>query len=334
MLNSAFAEARAAAARLPARCLAAAALLVSIAPQLNAQDAPALNTEQVRRELDKLEADRTQASSARLARQLAALKPGAEGGSASARLYQEAVEAVDFQGRREPGQTPAEWRKANADLLRSAALQQAVQFHVRYLILGLQYAAELRRGGDPDLANTSWDYSRDLAAALLQKDLANPPGPARDLLFKPASQGVFARWLVLEDWLPSGDAWEGAPGNLAGILEKNVRPHWRKTSDPRLIGTWDLQLEFEAARITEKGLDTAADRFNNHDRPRLLFARARDRAAIGQPNRAVADVMQLLRDYPVHPDAAKWTEFVRTQLPPAPADPGATPSSASTPGPA
>lgn len=308
--------------------LVASVASVAFPAALSGQDAPALNPEQVRRELDKLADERTKAASSRLARQTAALKPGTEGGSAAARLYQEAVEAVEIQGRRESSQSVAEWRKKNADLLRSNSLQQAVEFHTRYLVLGLQYAADLRSGRTPDMATPSWDYARDLAAALQQKDLVNPPGPARDLLFKPAAAGIFSRWLVLEDWLPPGNAWETSPGNLAGILERNVRPQWRATLNPQIIATWDLQLEVEAAQATERQVTSAADRFNNHDRPRLLFARARDRVAIGQPNRAVAEVMQLLRDYPTHPDAAEWTEFVRSQLPRMP-PPDGTPAAES-----
>jgi hypothetical protein len=289
--------------------------MVAAPLQLPAQDAPAFNPDQVLRDLEKIEKDRTQTASARLAESIGILKPATQGGSASSKAYEEAIEAMELQGRRDSGQAAADWRKKNADLLRSGQLQRAVQLHTRYLLLGLQHAADRRRDTASNLASPSWAYARDLAAALLENDLANPPPAARDLLFKPVSAGVFVRWLVLEDWLPPGDSWEASAGNLAGILEKNVRPHWRATTNPQLIETWDLQLEFEAAQATDKQVASAADRFNNHDRPRLLFARAADRAAIGQPNRAVNDVMQLLRDYPANPDAAEWAGFVRRQLP-------------------
>ncbi|MBE2181464.1 MAG: hypothetical protein IAE97_13435, partial [Chthoniobacterales bacterium] len=144
-----------------------------------------------------------------------------------------------------------------------------------------------------------------------------------DLLFKPVSEGVFARWLALEDCLPAGDAWESQPGNLAGILEKNVRPSWRKARNPQIIATWDLQMNFEAAKATATQLTSAADRFNNLDRPKLLFGRARDRHQVGQPNRAIMEVMQLLREYPAHPETAEWSAFVRRALAAAPSSPEA-----------
>ncbi|MCX7869475.1 MAG: hypothetical protein N2322_05930, partial [Terrimicrobiaceae bacterium] len=86
-------------------------------------------------------------------------------------------------------------------------------------------------------------------------------------------EGVVARWLQLGPRLPRGDEWEPAAGNLAGILERNVRVPLRKEADAGLLEAYDLQLRFEAERVSGGRLAHEAQEYNTVRRPRLQFQR-------------------------------------------------------------
>ncbi|MBE2180403.1 MAG: hypothetical protein IAE97_08020, partial [Chthoniobacterales bacterium] len=152
--------------------LTVGSVFFSCTPLLRAsEDAQPPNAPQLLQELDSLEKQQSSAVAARLLSQANILRPALEGGSTSSKLYQEALEAVESRGRRDTGQTAADWRKKNADFLRSGQLQTAVQLHVRYLLLGLQGAGSPRNGGEWDSAGQSWAYAQELAETLQEKDL-------------------------------------------------------------------------------------------------------------------------------------------------------------------
>jgi len=264
-------------------------------------DAPPIDPASALADLAKLEQTHTQTETTRRREALAALQQAAGNGNAATRLYEKAVEGT--------GQTAmADWRKKNADLLRSKTFQEAVQLHLRYLVLSLERGRtdEASRWVDPSLR-----YARELAGLLTDKNFRAAPGPARDLLFKPQTDGVFTRWLRLGPLLPPGDQWEPVPGNLAGVLEKNVRIPWRAAGDPRLDTAWQLELETGAALADADSSERAAEDFNTRTAPTLLYRRATDRAATGQPNRAAADLLALARQHPGHPDFPTWAAALR-----------------------
>jgi hypothetical protein len=277
-------------------------LFIITAPWARAQnDRPPLDAAMTLADLAKLEEANKRATEARRKEAVSALRQAASSLGASARLYETAIEAA--------GQTAmADWRKKNADLLRSKTFQEAVQLHLRYLVLSLERGRtdEASRWVDPSLR-----YARELAGLLTDKNFRAAPGPARDLLFKPQTDGVFTRWLRLGPLLPPGDQWEPVPGNLAGVLEKNVRIPWRAAGDPRLDTAWQLELETGAALADADSSERAAEDFNTRTAPTLLYRRATDRAATGQPNRAAADLLALARQHPGHPDFPTWAATLR-----------------------
>jgi hypothetical protein len=235
---------------------------------------------------------------------MSAIRQATATGVAAARLYEEAVEAngePDFAG----------WKKKNADLLRSKPFQQALQLQLRYLLLSLE------RGQSEDAARwsePSLQYARDLARLQIGKDFREGPGPAREILGKPLGESPFVRWMLLGPLLPPATAWEQVPGNLAGVLEKNVRTPWRQAGDARLDATWQLELETGAALATADGSDRVTEEFNTRTAPALQFRCARDRMLTGQPNRAAADILDLARKHPGHPDFPQWAATLREML--------------------
>jgi hypothetical protein len=287
------------------RTLLAAALLLLPTGALQAQgDQPPIDAAAALADLDRLEKANRDAGDQFRQKAVETLRQGAAGGSAAARLYEEAVAGT--------GQADmSDWKKNNADLLRDKTFQEAVQMHLRYLLLSLE------RGSSEDparWAEPSMQYARDLARLLTDKDVGRAPGQARELLAKPVADGPFARWLRLAPLLPVAAVWEQVPGNLAGILEKNVRAPWRTAADPRIDTAWQLELEAGAALADADGTDRAIEEFNTRTAPTLLYRRATDRAATGQPNRATADILEVARRHPSHPDFPQWAAKLREML--------------------
>lgn len=295
----------------------ALALLACCLPTLGAQpvqDAAPLDANQVLRELEAAQAKQQQLTQGRRQQTTKVLQEALGPGTASANLYEEAVRATQFAGRAKESSDFSAWSKKNADLLRSPEMREAIQFHIRYLLLSL------RRAEDPgtDLAGESLQYAADLAGAMAKHPANRPPREAAELLGKPVSEGVFARWLLLDGRLPDPKLWEPSAGNLPGILEKNVRAPWRKQRNPELLRTWEIQIGLLNASAQDSSNNVESERIATLALPSALFARANDRVLLGQPNRAAAEILQIVRSHPAHPDWPAWVARLKELVQPAP----------------
>ena len=289
--------------------LAFAAL--TLCPSLYAlQDAVAPNADSILRELEAIEQKQKQSKSAAKNTILTQLQSAAASGSAAASFYTDAVEQVQFQGQKGKVEAFTDWKKKNSDLLRSKPMQTALLLYMRYAALAVQ-----RKGIEKPatLAPASLSYINELVAAddSFQESF---PDEAKNLLNKPLGQSVIAQWIELGEWLPADNAFELTPGNITGIFDKNIRPFLREAKDPQLIATWDLQMKIEADRITTGRSEHKAEQFNTVTRPKLLFLRAKDMKEIGQPNRALAEMLALVRQNPEHPDFPSWVKEIRDSV--------------------
>jgi len=284
----------------------ALALLFVAGASIKAQsDGPPVEATSALEDLLKLEMTYERSTDALRKSAVSTLAQAASGPSPAGRLYEKAIEAAssdDF----------VEWKKRNADLLRSKLFQEAAQMHLRYLVLSLERGPADR--GRERWAEPSLRYARDLAALLTGKDFGSTPKPGQELLREPLARSPFTRWLQLGPLLPPEATWEQVPGNLAGILEKNVRAPWLSISDPRTDLAWQLEVETGVALANADGSERAAENFNQGTAPTLIFRRALDRAATGQPNRAAADILGLARRHPSHPDFPQWAAKLREML--------------------
>jgi hypothetical protein len=304
--------------------LAAALAIPTLVAQ---QDATLQNPDAILRELESIEQKQTQTKNSTRTAILGQLQTSAASGPAAAAYYTQAVEAVQFEGQKGKAEAFSDWKKNNSDLLRSKPMQTALVLYLRYAALAVQ-----RKEMDkPEtLVPASFQYINDLIAAdSVFKD--GFPDEARGLLAKPLDASVIAQWLRLGDWLPGDQDFCKTAGDVTGILDKNIRPYLRKAKDPRLLETWDLQMKIEADRISTGRSEHKADRFNNVTAPKLRFQKAQDMIAIGQPNRAVIEMVALVRAHPDHPEFPKWIETIRgTVKPVATVPPTPTPSPAET----
>lgn len=274
-------------------------------------DAPALKIDQILKELDLLELKRKAALRSSKTQAMSKLQAASQSGPAAIRLYEDAVEKIQFDGRLQKGQTFQDWQEKNADLLGSREMESAATLQIRYLILSIQ-RGEAEKGDA--LVNPSLAYLRDLEKFLLEQSKKGPlPPDAKKLLDSPINDSLIAKSMFLSPLLPKTN-WENNPGHFAGILEKNIRPHLIESKSPSLIQTWDLQIKFEEERIANGRVDNEIETFRMITEPTLQFARANARYQIGQINIAANEILSLIRNNPAHPDFDKWTARLREIL--------------------
>ena len=297
----------------------ASGVFLSLAPlHAQQQDVAPPNVETLLKEIDALELKQKQGKQSARNALISQIQSASLNGAAAANLYTQAIEEVQFKGKKDKVEAFTAWKKAHADLLRSKEMQTALLLHLKYLLMALQ-RKDLEKPATQ--LPSVMAYVKDLVAS--EEDFANQK-PQNDetkaLLNKPLNQSIFSQWLRLGEWLPNEKTWEMQPGNVAGILEKNVRTILREQKDPQLIGTWDLEMQFEADRITTGRSEYQADQFNAVTRPRMQFKQALDLVTIGQPNRALTEMIKLVRENPGHQDFPVWVGKIRELVKPARAE--------------
>ena len=276
------------------------------------KDAPAPDPGATLKEIDALEQKQKLGKLTGRNAVIGQIQAVASSGSAAASFYAQAVEEVQFKGKKSAGETYAAWRKSRAELLRSKEMQTALLMHLKYLLLSFQ-RKDLEK--PETLLPAVNAYLSDLIAC--EPIFSGAPEEARGLLDKSIGQSVFAEWLQFGEWLPDEQAWESKPGDIPGILEKNLRSIMREKKDPQLIQTWDLEMRLAADKITAGRSAHRIDQFNAVTRPRLQFKQAQDMIVIGQPNRGLAAMIGLARTNPWHPDFAVWVARIRELVKPA-----------------
>ena len=288
------------------------------------QDVAPPNVDSILKEIEALELKQKQGKISERNALFGAIQSASASGPAAANFYTQAVEEVNFKGKKDKVEAFIAWKKSHSDLLRSKEMQTALLLHLKYLMLALQ-RKELEKPATQLPAVMAY-VNELIACDDLFADQKPPTDETRSLLDKPLNQSVFAQWLRLGEWLPDDKTWESRPGNVFGILEKNVRSVMRNTKDPQLVQTWDLEMKIEAARITAGRSDHQADQFNAVNRPRLQFKQAQDMIVVGQPNRALAEMITLVRTSPSHPDFPIWVGKIRELITPASAQTSPAPA--------
>jgi len=244
-------------------------------------------------------------------------------------FYQDAVAATQFGSKDSPGFQ--QWMSKEADNLHSDAMQNAARLHINYLILSIQrslgattrqleqpllnHIAALTAAGARDSA-IQLDHDKATAA----KDAAgkNPPSRNRkpsanheplfrdqDLITQDITSSIFVKWYGVSQMLAGLKDWETVPGNIEGMYESTLLPYFRQIKDPRVIAYWDDKIQQESLRANAR-VAFKLDQFNNVRRPQLLWRKAVDTVAIGQRNRGMGEMLELIKNTPNHPDLPDW----------------------------
>ncbi len=104
--------------------------------------------------------------------------------------------------------------------------------------------------------------------------------------------------------------WEFVPGNIEGIYGSIILPEFRASKDPRLLEYWDLRIKLETERVTEAKLDVEQRDWAQIKRPNLLWSRAQDVLLLGQKNRAITEMFNLVKTHPQHPNVTGWISAI------------------------
>ena len=307
-----------------------------------AQDLPPpQNTTEILRELDRVDQGAKLKEDNRRSAAITQIQAAANSGPAAVDLYLRSLENTKYL---ESHQDYVDWSRKNQELLHSISFQSAAQLQMRYLAMALQrnekhdayaqipeclsYLETL--SAQKSLRTQSQDNSSDNNASAKQgqnktaktSSTDKPYPEALTLINQPVEKSTVVQWFQISDLLPEKN-FEHASGNYQSIMEKNIRGPLRAKNDPRIIQTWDLQIAQETALATDSNSRQQANAFNQTRLPDLLFRKAKDTAVIGQPNRALGQVMVLVRNYPENPSAQDWIDAARGLLTNPPATPPA-----------
>jgi hypothetical protein len=329
----------------------ACALLLHPVCRLTAQDIPPpQNKPALLQELDKIASGSDALTQKRRAEAISRLQTGSSSGSAAVELYVSAMENTKY---RDNHQDFIDWRQKKQNELHHTSFQNAAQLQLRYILLGLQRSTQktalmqvpefleyLNSLASLHFLEEGFAPTRTQKGARGAVQAPSPPSDkvipeALSLIRQPATKSSVVEWLQIDDLLPGKD-FESSAGNFEGILEKNVKTPLRGTNDTRLPGAWDFQITTEAAVANAANSQQQTETFRNERLPELIFGKLKDTAAIGQPNRALTEMMTLIRTYPSNSSVDVWITTARgllTNRPAAPT-PAATPQPATTNAPA
>lgn len=285
--------------------------LFAVAP-LSAQNPGQLaNADQIK-QLDQLaETCRAKLQTKRFFAQSEAQAASASG-LASVSFYLKALAGTRY---RDNPQGFSDWKRKNEGIITSMPFQTAAMLQLRYLVLAL------KRSDSTDAyaqVPEYFSYLNSLAAAFPSTVIGTKSGrngvakqvqEALALLGQPISKTSVAQWLDVASLMPSSD-FEQVPGNYAGIMEKNVRGPLRDRKDPRLIATWDAQINLESKLAQQQD----ADSYRRKRYPSLVIDRAEDLVLVGQKDKAIGEVITLIKGNPDNPSAMQWIQSARQML--------------------
>ena len=296
--------------------------LILAARIVSAQDGPAVDPKSMLillKDLKMKHAEAIKSQSRKVIQELSAAtaSPGAAIG-----LYTEAKKATTFAGRDHAQALFIEWKEGKRgkdgralgeswEQLKSPDMQNAVLFHLRYLVLSLQ------RAGGMTLPQILPDLIR-FAEQLALPD--NSTVRHHELLKRSIHESIFVKWYGIDHSLAGlvnadeGEDWEMVPGNVDSIWQKTILPYFRANKDPRLITYWDRKIKEEVAAMSDAEKAFDVDQFNNVVKPNLLWMRAEDMMAIGLRNRGLTEMFAIMKGWPDHPEAARRISKLETVL--------------------
>ena len=212
------------------------------------------------------------------------------------KAWEQAVFAVEIQGKGNEGSRIVEWRKQNTDLMRDRAFATALRLQLTYLIMTWQHSMGAKT---KDQLPALYDYTNQLTAnfdALWSLKMTD----------KTVNELVFVKYYQIGPYINGLADWETQLFNADAIYNKTILPELRKSKDPRLLAYWDNKIQTEAARFEQKSNGLAVNKFNMIRRPTLLWSRAEDELLLGDQPRAVADMLAIIKSHADHPDFDKW----------------------------
>jgi hypothetical protein len=312
----------------PSRTLLFGLLAAPLLAYSQASDAPPVDIHAVLQQLNNLQYGHDSSKKAYLAQVREKIEQPLSGNGSPSGFVIECIRKVQFEGRPGGLNDFTQWRKNNNDLSSDHSFKVACDLHLRYLALTLQRAIV---GSPEPLENDVWTYlqtlnkAQDVLARVRREGGNTQPsksnsapkdaqGYADEMINSSVEGGLVGQAYNLTGQLGDLDSWSMSPGDFSGIIEGDLRAPLRKKKDPRLLDTWDFEIEYLGSLVKAKGDKAQVEDFEKITYPRLLWKKAQDAQLIGMPNRALSMMMSLVQKYPSHPDFNAWTSAIRDIL--------------------
>jgi len=291
-------------------------------PLLQAQDVSDVDLTKIRQEVaaikSRQEDQRQEALQAAVTELQTATKSPADAG----RAYLDAIRVLEFEGKPNANGTFMDWKKSSVNVIGSHAFQQVVLVHLIYLQHTLQHASNPGRPADPDAILS---YLKELVKARqlvgeadLRKWRSDEQNDFRrrteELLDKPLEQSPFVQAYQMQSLIQGARDWEKSPGNMDQIIEQAVRGPLRKAKNPRLLETWDVEINFEKAIMAQHSTSLASDTLDQVILPNLRWRKAQDQMLLGQSGPALQEMLLLIKTYPSHPEWNRWLKEISAFL--------------------
>ena len=316
-----------------ALCLASLLCAGTLSAQ---QDAPPVDVAALLQALRGIKDQQAQLTKAAKQKALQQVQAAAASAPAAAAAWEEAVRVSQFAGA--AGSQFKEWRDREGEALKEKEAANAAQLHFKWMALTLQ-----RSIGTPvkDMLPQVVAFTKEIAAddaamdsledsIRREKELAGSGKHGKDrksndeavkklhdqILRAPVNGSVAAQVLKITE-LFNVDKWEMSAGNVDGIYNHIILPELRANRDPRVLEYWDMRLKREAENASRSKLAFDIDKYNSIRRPDLLWSRAQDVLLLGQRNRALGEMFNLVKTYPNHPRADEWVNAIEQILSPA-----------------
>ena len=276
-------------------CLTLALILAVITPVFAETDAPAVNTDTILKELEKIKDSRQTAIKGQLGKIIQTVNAAAANPSAALDLYLQAAFATRFDGENHEKTQFSDWKKKQSDTLKSKTFQEALRFYLIYLSLTLQSTAGVKNSDMvPSLTNytlqvlteNDWDVDSD------------------DLMRKPLADSLIVRGFGVT--LTPAEGWVTVPGNIDDMYMKVILPELRLKKDAAAVEYWNRKIAMESDSASKAKRNYDADRFARIRKPTLLWSRAKEIFLIGQKNRGINEMLAVIKAFPIHPDAEDW----------------------------
>ncbi len=287
-------------------------------------------------QLDKLAKDRSQKKTTGLKSVTTMVEQAGANQQAAIQAYTDAYRDVELAGKVTQAQDLQAWKDKNSELFIGKEFRGAVQLHLQYLALTLKRSAS-KQPADfvaPSIAYlkelAAWEAESTKAAELAQqmqavqqpgakkqggqKSGGKPTNQASQILKDSVANSLFAKAWKLAPFLSGLQGWELSPGNAEGIFEQNIRAVYREKKDPKILETWDWQIQMEEAKLANTKKAHALETFRTRKLPELYMRKAADQAKIGQPVAAAAEAMKILNANIEHPSFEKWVKIARQWL--------------------
>jgi hypothetical protein len=260
----------------------------------------------------------------------------------AAAFWADAVLAVQFAGVDHQTQAVRDWKQGEGEGLKLKECANAARLHLAWMGLTIQHSAGAEtkqllpsvidftkqleadgagiervseqidklkgnaKKGAPNKALSEDTHAKKLHDSILKTSVTASPVAKRlqiaDLLGDVGKRRK--RGEKNEDGEATG--WETVPGNVNGIYHTIILPEFRDSKDPRLLDYWDMTIRKGQESIYAGMPDFEEKQWSQVKRPSLLWSRAQDQVLIGQRNRGITEMYNLIKAFPQHPDAAGW----------------------------